>query len=113
MSNDQRSHVIAQHFLKALLHGFFSGCIERGGGLIDDHEDRIAHRGSADHEALLFASGEFNAVPADASIDSIGKPVAEVDLQLAHDAPQLFVRDASRLVSEAVEQVVTNGAIKD
>src|SRR5947209_14433019 len=102
MSDDQCSHVIAEHFLDALLHGFFSSCIERGSGLIDDHEDRIAHRRSADHEALLFAAGEFNAVPADASIEAIGKAVAKVDLQLAHDAPELFVGDASALVSEAV-----------
>ena len=52
-------------------------------------------------------------MPTDSCIESVGQTIAEIDLQLAHHCPQLLVRYLDRFVSEAIEQVVTDGAIED
>src|SRR6185312_3319407 len=101
------------NFFQTSLYGFFRGGIERGCGFVDDHEDWFAHSCCADHQALLFAAGEFDAVAPYAGVESIDEAVAKVDLELAHDLPELFVGDSRRLIGEAIEQVVTDGAIEN
>src|SRR2546430_1657987 len=56
MGDDEGAHITAQQLFEALLHGLFRGGIQRGGGFVDDHEYRLAHRRRADHQPLLLAA---------------------------------------------------------
>src|SRR6187402_1328773 len=112
MRHDQGAAVV-KYRRETILHQSLRRRIQRTCSLVDDHESRLLQGRRADHEPLILASGELDAVEPYPRVESIDEPITEIDLKHPHDGPDVVVGNRFlSFLAQSISQVVANRSVE-
>ncbi len=100
---DHQGGAVLRQFLQRGLHGALGFGVERGGGLVEQQQRRIAQDGPRDGQALALAARQAHALLAEKGGEALGQGVEEFQrIGGARRLPHVLVRSVGPAIADIV-----------